>query len=82
MENSGIGSSDTDVEEDPFYPYDTTLDMLDQYYDPTFMADVTAAGWKGEIELKLYKSCKYWKIEVPSWLKKRVSEGMNAASVK
>ena len=64
---SGSDSSPDEVImlEELVYPYDLTHSLLQRYHRTYFVAEFDMKL----IFRKLYRSCRYWRIKAPAWLR-------------
>lgn len=73
MENDEAPKETNEPEEiiEVNYPFDLTCKLLQLYEDPVYNK-AELGEFYVEILLKILRSARYWRIEIPKWLIQRV----------
>ena len=61
------------IEQELYYPFELTEQMLFDYEDPANNREHLGDSY-GEVLMKLYRSAKHWKQNLPSWLRRRLKD--------
>ncbi len=53
------------------YPFELTDNLLNLYRDPVYNREELGDAYR-EVLLKMLRSAKYWRMDIPEWLIRRV----------